>query len=153
MVGFGLVNVRPAQDRKKGASSGIDGVISFLDDNSGKAKRIIGQVKSGHVNRIQIATLKGDMERESAQLGLFLTLEPPTRPMLQEAVAAGFYVPDHYPDRQYPRVQTLTIEELLAGKKAQYFDSGLHDTFRPPPAARGSRGRRWVFSGQLARYC
>ena len=61
---LGLVDARPAQGRKKGADSGIDGYINFFDDNSGKAKRIVVQVKSGHVNRGQIATLKGDMERE-----------------------------------------------------------------------------------------
>ena len=51
------------------------------------------RVKSGHVQRNIIATLKGDMEREKAEMGLLVTLEPPTGPMLQEAAAAGFYVP------------------------------------------------------------
>ena len=48
---LGLVDARPAQERKKGADSGIDGYINFFDDNSGKAKRIVAQVKSGRVNR------------------------------------------------------------------------------------------------------
>ena len=73
---LGLVDARPAQDRKKGADSGVDGYINFFDDNSGKAKRIVVQVKSGHVTRNQIATLKGDMEREKAEIGLFVTLQP-----------------------------------------------------------------------------
>ena len=64
---LGLVDARPAQDRKKGADSGVDGYINFFDDNSGKAKRIIVQVKSGHVTRNQIATLKGDMDREGGR--------------------------------------------------------------------------------------
>ena len=67
-----------------------------------------------------IATLKGDMDRENAEIGLFITLERPTRPMEQEASAAGIYVPEHYPDHRYPRVQILTIEELLAGAQAEY---------------------------------
>ena len=77
---LGLVDARPAQDRKKGADSGVDGYINFFDDNSGKPKRAIVQVKSGHVNRGQIATLKGDMEREKAEIGLFVTLSSPHRP-------------------------------------------------------------------------
>ena len=40
--------------------------------------------------------------------------------MLSEAIGAGFYEPDHFPGRQYPRVQMLTIENLLAGKPLQY---------------------------------
>ena len=48
---LGLVDARPAAGGKKGADSGVDGYINFFDDNSNKAKRIIVQVKSGHVNR------------------------------------------------------------------------------------------------------
>ena len=39
--------------------------------------------------------------------------------MLTEAAAAGFYEPKDLPG-QYPRLQILTIAELLAGKKIQY---------------------------------
>ena len=77
-----LVGARPAGgQKKKGADSGIDGVISFFDDNSGKPKRIVVQVKSGRVTRNQIATLNSDREREKAEIGLFITLNTPTRPM------------------------------------------------------------------------
>ena len=139
---LGLVDARPARDKRKGADSGIDGYINFFDDNSGKPKRIVVQVKSGHVNRGQIATLKGDMEREKAELGLFVTLEEPTRPMLQEAVAAGFYEPEHYPGQQYPRLQILTIDELLAGKPAEYPRMGLQTTFRQAPRHRRAEGQQ-----------
>ena len=81
------MDTRPANDRRRGADAGVD-------DNSGKAKRIVVQVKSGGVNRSMIATLKGDMEREKAEIGLFVTLNEPTRPMLQEAASAGFYTPE-----------------------------------------------------------
>ena len=139
---LGLVDARPARDKRKGADSGIDGYINFFDDNSGKPKRIVVQVKSGHVNRGQIATLKGDMDREKAELGLFVTLEEPTRPMLQEAVAAGFYEPEHYPGQQYPRLQILTIDELLAGKPAEYPRMGLQTTFRQAPRRRRAEGQQ-----------
>ena len=137
---LGLVDARPAQDRKKGADSGVDGYINFFDDNSGKARRIVVQVKSGHVTRNQIATLKGDMEREKAEIGLFVTLQPPTRQMEAEATSAGFYTPEHYPDRHYPRVQILTIEELLAGKRAEYPRLAPEATFRRAPHRRRSAG-------------
>ena len=115
---LGLVDARPARDRKKGADAGIDGYINFFDDNSGKPKRIVVQVKSGGVQRSQVATLKSDMEREKADLALFVTLKPPTRPMRQEAIEAGFYAPEAFPDHRFPRVQILTIEDLLSRRPA-----------------------------------
>jgi len=117
---LGLVDARPAQDKRKGADRGVDGYINFFDDNSGKAKTIIVQVKSGGVNRSYIATLNSDREREKAPIGVLITLEEPTRPMLEEAVTAGYYEPEHFPDYKYPRLQILTIKELLEGKEAQY---------------------------------
>ena len=117
---LGLVDARPAQDKRKGADRGVDGYINFFDDNSGKAKTIIVQVKSGGVTRSYIATLKGDREREKAPIGILITLEEPTKPMLEEAATAGYYEPEHFPGYQYPRIQILTIRELLDGKEAQY---------------------------------
>ena len=142
---LGLVDARPAQDKKKGADSGVDGYINFFDDTSGKAKRIIVQVKSGHVNRGQIATLKGDMEREKAEIGLFVTLERPTGPMQQDAIAAGFYVPEHFPDHQFPRVQILTIEELLSGAEPLYPRFAPQATFRRAPRRRRTKGQQAGF--------
>ena len=143
---LGLVDARPAQDRKKGADSGVDGYINFFDDNSGKAKRIIVQVKSGHVTRDQIATLKGDMDREEAEIGLFITLETPTRPMEAEATSAKFYTPEHFPDNHYPRIQILTIEELLSGARADYPRLAPDTTFRRAPRRRRSAGAQSRFA-------
>ena len=142
---LGLVDARPAQDKKRGADSGVDGYINFFDDNSGKPKRIIVQVKSGGVKRGDIATLKGDMEREQAALGLFITLKPPTRPMLQEAASAGVYVPEHYPDHQFARLQILTIDALLSGAQADYPRFAPNATFRRAPR----RGRNRGMQGEL----
>ena len=142
---LGLVDARPARDRKKGADAGIDGYINFFDDNSGKPKRIVVQVKSGGVQRNQIATLKSDMERENADLALFVTLKPPTRPMEQEALEAGFYAPEAFPDHQFPRVQILTIEELLAGAQPQYPRYAPQATFQRAP-----RRRRQSRQGRLS---
>jgi DNA modification methylase len=115
-----LVDARPAQDvKKKGADSGIDGYINFVDDTSGKAKRVIVQVKSGHVKAGDIRDLKGVLDREKAAIGAFITLEEPTAPMRTEAVSAGFYESEHFKDR-HPRIQILTIKELLSGKPLQY---------------------------------
>ena len=140
---LGLVDARPARDRKKGADAGIDGYINFFDDNSGKPKRIVVQVKSGNVQRNQVATLKSDMEREKADLALFVTLKPPTGPMVNEALGAGFYAPEAFPDDNYQKVQILTIEELLAGSRPEYPRYAPQATFQRAPRRRskGTQGR------------
>ena len=140
---LGLVDARPGNNRRRGADAGVDGYINFFDDDSGKAKTVLVQVKSGHVQRNIIATLKGDMEREMAEMGLLVTLEPPTRPMVNEALESGFYVPEHFPDRQFPRVQIATIEELLNGQGPDLPRLGLADapTFRRAARHRRSQGR------------
>lgn len=113
-----LVGARPAQDRKKGADKGIDGINYFFDDESGQAKKMVVQVKGGHVTRNQIATLNSDTDREKAAIGVFITLNEPTKPMREEAAGAGFYeAPD---GTRYPKIQILTIEELLHGRTVDY---------------------------------
>lgn len=99
---------------KKGADRGIDGVINFLDDRKGGLKRALVQVKSGHVKSGDIRDLKGTLDREGAQIGVFITLESATKEMLVEAVTAGSYRSDIW-NKDFPRIQILAIEDLLSG--------------------------------------
>ena len=113
---LGLVGARPA-DQKKGADHGIDGRLYFHDDNSGKTKQVVLSVKGGqHVNVSHIRDLKGVLEREKAEIGVYICLEEATKPMRAEAAEAGFYHSDTW-NRDYPKVQILTIAELLDGKQ------------------------------------
>jgi site-specific DNA-methyltransferase (adenine-specific) len=108
----------------------------FKDDAGGAHKKIIVQVKSGHVSAPQVQQLKGAMEREKADIAAFITLKPPTRPMRQEAAAAGFYVPEQFPEHRFPRLQILTIAELFAGKKLDYPQWALPSTFKKAASRR-----------------
>ena len=110
---LGLIGARPVGEKKKGADQGIDGVIQFIDEVSGKPKRVVVQVKSGHVGVNAVRELKTVAANEA--IGVFITLEPPTEPMTKEAITAGAY---HSPvwDKDYPKIQILTIEDLLKGK-------------------------------------
>lgn len=115
-----LIKARPvggeagSKKGKKGSDKGIDGVINFIDDKTYKPKRILVQVKSGHVKSGDIRDLKGTLDREKAEMGVFITLDPATKDMKTEATTAGFY---HSPgwNKDYPRLQILTIEDLLRG--------------------------------------
>lgn len=118
-----FVGARPiAEDAKgkskKGADRGIDGLISFLGDRRGTPGRCIVQVKSGHVSSATIGELRGTIEREKAELGLLVTLEEPTGPMRREALTAGFYRSE-FMQRDYPRIQILTVAELFDDKQPQ----------------------------------
>jgi hypothetical protein len=114
---LGLVNARPVEE-KKGADKGIDGV-KYFQDSPEYVRKIIISVKSGHINPAQIRDLKGVIESENAQIGVFITLEKPTRPMIKDAVSAGFYESEYF-NKKYPKIQILTIEDLLNGKEIEY---------------------------------
>jgi site-specific DNA-methyltransferase (adenine-specific) len=116
---LGLVDARPAGEKKRGADAGIDGYIYFVDGESLGLRKVVVSVKGGTVGVAQVRDLRGVMEREQAPIGAFVTLEPPTQPMLREAAVAGFYESELL-GRQYPRIQILTIEQLFAGHALQY---------------------------------
>jgi len=133
-----LVKARPlggqagSRQGKKGSDKGVDGVITFIDEASGEPRRVLVQVKSGHVKSGDVRDLRGTVEREKAAMGLLLTLEPPSRDMIAEAAGAGFY---HSPGwgRDYPRVQILTIENLLKGAQPDMPPQRI--TFKEAPRA------------------
>ncbi|MGA8574493.1 MAG: DNA methyltransferase [Candidatus Cybelea sp.] len=96
---------------KKGADRGIDG-FAYSQVSSDDNAKIILQVKSGHVNRSTIATLRGDMARENAAMAVLITLEEPTREMKREASDAGHY---RHPlmGRDYPAIRIVTVQDIL----------------------------------------
>jgi site-specific DNA-methyltransferase (adenine-specific) len=102
---------------KKGGDKGIDGEIVFIEPGN-KPRRVLVSVKSNDVvNPAMIRDLRGVIEREKAAIGIFITLTPPTDGMIKEALAAGKYT---YPSgAEYPRLQILSIGDLLGGKRAE----------------------------------
>ena len=119
-----LVNAQPYRGKKKGSDTGIDGLIFALEDPDESPKKIIVSVKGGdHVGSAMIRDLKGVVEREKAIIGLFVTLAEPTRDMLKEASSAGFH---EVGEKQYPKIQILTIKGLLEGReRPEYFDQHI----------------------------
>jgi site-specific DNA-methyltransferase (adenine-specific) len=117
------------REGKKGSDRGIDGQIAFVDA-AGQANRVLVQVKSGKVKSGDVRDLAGTITREAAAIGVFLTLEEPTREMKTEAAAAGSYHSD-WTGENYPRLQLLTIAEVLAGAAVKM-----------PPTARSYKAAR-----------
>ena len=111
---LGLVGARPVEERK-GADRGIDGRLYFHVDTSGKTQQTIFSVKAGqNINVAYVRDLRGVIEREKAAIGVLITMEEPTKPMLKEAAEAGFYkFKSSFDTCTYPRIQILTIEKLM----------------------------------------
>jgi site-specific DNA-methyltransferase (adenine-specific) len=108
-------NSRAIINDKKGGDKGIDGTAYFLTDKDSNAK-VVFQVKSGGVGRGDISKFNNDRAREGAEIGVFLTLQPPTQGMIDEVNAAGIY--EHkLMGRSYNTIQIVTIKEIIEGNK------------------------------------
>jgi site-specific DNA-methyltransferase (adenine-specific) len=135
-----LIGARPlggeegSKKGKKGSDRGVDGYLPFYDSMD-KTLLALVQVKSGHVQDAHIQQLLGALQNESAPIGIFLTLESPSRNMIQSAANAGLFESQNW--GKFPRLQILTIEELLAGKKPS-----------TPPLYRQKAGRIHKQDGQ-----
>jgi len=122
---LGLVGARPIE-QKKGADKGIDGRIYFFPQArvKGKPEQIIFSVKAGYVTVSHIRDLVGVINREKAAIGVFISLNKPTKHMRREAASAEFYEsPELGPEfehKKYPRIQLLTIENILNGLQVEY---------------------------------
>ena len=102
---------RATLNEKKGADKGVDGIAYFVTGHD-TTERVIFQVKSGGVKRNDIATLNSDRQRENAALAVFITLEDSTKPMRDEALAAGVYRHELL-NRDVPRIQIVTVQEII----------------------------------------
>jgi len=109
-----LVNAVPYGGKKKGADTGIDGIIYFKPDGKSTEKAIVSVKGGTNVGVAMVKDLIATVDREKAKIGVFVTLTEPTKPMEREAVTAGFYQTDY---GKFPKIQILTIEDLFSGKK------------------------------------
>ena len=113
---------QPYQGGRKGMDRGIDGFIYFTKTNAmdkGSIKTsteaAIISVKAGQrVGVAMVRDLKGVMEREKAEIGIFVCVILPTREMEKEAASAGVYT-DAQTGQTYPRLQLYTLAEYFQG--------------------------------------
>jgi hypothetical protein len=78
--------------------------------------RILVSVKGGTIGPEYVRELDGTLAAQGAQLGIFVTLKEPTRGVTDAINHGGTYT--HPANGQkYPRLQHLTIRELLEGKR------------------------------------
>lgn len=133
---LGLVGARPTQI-KKGADKGIDGRLYFQGgDAGGKTQQVIISVKGGSLKADDIRALGGVIEREKAAIGALVSFEEPTQRMRTDAASFGFF---SSPWGSYPRLQLLTVGELLEGKRLEYpHVTGGNQTFKRAPKVKSA---------------
>jgi hypothetical protein len=138
---LGLVGARPV-DQKKGSDKGIDGRLYFHDEaGGGKTKQVVLSVKAGHTNVAHVRDLRGVLEREKAEIGVLLTMQEPSQPMRAEAAGTGFYYSLGW-NTNYPRLQILTVAELLTGKGINMPPiRQVSTTFKKAPKAKGEKAQ------------
>jgi DNA modification methylase len=104
---------------KPGPDRGIDARKVFFDPpGSDNRREIIVSVKGGKLSAGCVRDLLGVVRRERAQIGVLVTLKPPSKAMLRDATDAG-----HYRGADgllYSVIQILTVADLVDGKAIQY---------------------------------
>lgn len=139
---LGLVGARPTEG-KKGADKGIDGRLYFHDNPKEGTKQIIFSVKAGKTGPSHLRDLRGVVEREDAEIGVLITMQEPTKAMRKEAASAGFY---ESPWGKHPRIQILTVEELMDGERVDYPPSRQVDrTYKKAPRHRKAADEQQEF--------
>ena len=139
-----LLEAQPQSEQRRGADRGIDGALYFIDGPRRATQKVVVQVKGGRVSSPQVRDLKGVVEREKAAMGLFISLEPPTRDMRAEAASGGFYHSEIW-QQDYPKIQLRTIDEMLSG---QGFELPPRPAaYQPAQRVRRPQGRQGEMEG------
>lgn len=104
-------NNRATINEKRGADQGVDGIAYFMETKT-ENQKVIFQAKSGNIGEKDIRDLLGAMEQEQAAIGIFITLQEPTRRMVKAAHSAGTY---RHPliGRTYDRIQIVTVKDIV----------------------------------------
>lgn len=108
-----LIDAQP--NEKQVGDKGVDGRVRFHADE-GRIGQAIVSVKGGAaLNPGMVRDLVGTVQRESAEMGILITLGEPTRGMKDEANKAGNYDAE-LTGQTFPKIQILTVADLMAGK-------------------------------------
>lgn len=126
-----------------GADAGIDGIVRYHRVGIEQPKRAVVSVKGGlNVGVDAVHKLKSVVDREKAELGILVCINPPTDAMRKEALSLGLVGPE---SKRVPRLQIVTVEQLFREQPIK-----LPGTLDPPEVGRMSppkvqkRGRKRI---------
>ena len=102
-------------DRQTG-DQGVDGIIRFPLDKTSSSRGIVSVKGGRQLGPDFVRDLLGTVHTKQAALGLLVTLNSPTRGMTEAANEAGSWQ-DPLTGHSFPKIQIITIEDLLKGRK------------------------------------
>jgi len=109
-----LFNPHALREQKKGADRGIDGELFFPNGPGRPWGRMLTSVKGGEqIGPSMVRDFARVLERENAELGLFICLNRPTKEMVREAASVGRAKVVH---GDIPKLQIVAIEDWFKGK-------------------------------------
>lgn len=109
-IGARPVGSTPSDPKKvkRGADEGYDGWLRFQDGYEGQVEKILVQVKSGHVGVVDIRHFRDVVATKGAAMGIFVTLQDPTRDMIDAVKTTDPYISKNL-RIEYPKLQIITV--------------------------------------------
>jgi len=102
---------------KRGADQGLDGILTFSQDPSGKeTENMIVSVKGGGTSAADVRDLIGVVRTPANKgvMGILITAGEPTKPMRDAGLDAGMWYSKTW-GKEYPRIQLLSVADLFKG--------------------------------------
>lgn len=109
-----VVGVQNYHEKKKGKDGGVDGRIFFKNGPMGTGQVVVSVKAGKNLNPGMVRDLIGTLETETADMGLFVSMQEPTDAMRETANQAGIVKTAH---GVFPRVQIFTIRDHFQGRK------------------------------------
>jgi site-specific DNA-methyltransferase (adenine-specific) len=114
-------------NEKKTGDGGYDGYITF--EMPDKKEFILIETKSGNVTIGMLRSFIQTLAAQNASMGFFVCFaDQVTKGMREEALREGYFNESLF-EKRYPKVQLVTIEDLLESKRPRYPES-LRTTFK-----------------------
>ena len=106
-------------EHRKGADKGVDGRLLLRTWAAGgdRFPEAIISVKGGRTGPAHVRDLRGTMEREGAEIGVFVTLREATQAMRAEAASAGLCAGG---PPAIPKIQIITAADIINGRQVEY---------------------------------
>lgn len=138
-----LFNPHALREQKKGMDRGVDGDVFFPNGPGRPWGRVLTSVKGGdNVGPAMVRDFARVIQREKAEMGLFICLRRPTREMQREATSVGVADTVH---GNIPKLQIVAIEDWFEGKLPK-----LPPLEHLPSAAFSTARRRPSLSNRIA---
>ena len=103
------LGLKPTKDTGDGGHDGVGHFMMWTPRGMEKADaRMLAEVKTGRPTLTQVRSFCHVMERNEAKVGIFITIEPVTAGMRQEAASIGTF---EHNGLRYPRLQFWQIDD------------------------------------------